>query len=72
MKEAARNAGIHPTTLFAWIKQSMAGDPKMILTWLGHKAPWSMPLSRLQNSQDGTRTVSTEPRLDWGWILVPR
>jgi hypothetical protein len=42
MKEAARNAGIHPTTLFAWIKQSMAGDPKMILTWLGHKAPFHL------------------------------
>jgi hypothetical protein len=42
MKEAARNAGIHPTTLFAWIKQSLAGDPKMILTWLGHEAPFHL------------------------------
>ena len=42
MKEAARNAGIHPTTLFGWIKQSVAGDPKMILTWLGHEAPFHL------------------------------
>ena len=40
MKEAARNAGIHPTTLFGWIRKSAAGDPKMVLTWLGHKAPF--------------------------------
>ena len=42
MKEAARNAGIHPTTLFGWIKQSVAGDPKMMLTWLGHEAPFHL------------------------------
>lgn len=42
MKEAARNAGIHPTTLFGWIKQSVAGDPKMALTWLGHEAPFHL------------------------------
>jgi hypothetical protein len=42
MKEAARHAGIHPTTLFAWIKQSMAGDPKMNLEWLGHNAPFHL------------------------------
>lgn len=42
MKEAARNAGIHPTTLFGWIKQSVAGDPRMILTWLGHEAPFHL------------------------------
>ena len=42
MKEAARNAGIHPTTLFGWIKQSVAGDPKMVLTWLGHAAPFHL------------------------------
>ena len=40
MKEAARNAGIHPTTLFGWIRKSAAGDPKMVLTWLGHEAPF--------------------------------
>jgi hypothetical protein len=40
MKEAARNAGIHPTTLFGWIRKSTAGDPKMVLTWLGHEAPF--------------------------------
>jgi hypothetical protein len=40
MKQAARDAGIHPTTLFGWIKQSVAGDPKMVLTWLGHEAPF--------------------------------
>jgi hypothetical protein len=40
MKEAARNAGIHPTTVFGWIKRSVAGDPKMVLTWLGHEAPF--------------------------------
>jgi hypothetical protein len=38
MKQAARDAGIHPTTLFGWIKQSVAGDPKMVLMWLGHEA----------------------------------
>ena len=38
MKEAARNAGIHPTTLFGWIRKSTAGDPKMVLTWLGNEA----------------------------------
>jgi hypothetical protein len=43
MKEAARNAGIHPTTLFGWIKQSLTGDPKMVLTWLGHEAPFHLP-----------------------------
>jgi hypothetical protein len=42
MKEAARNAGIHPTTLFGWIKQSVAGDLKMNLTWLGHEAPFHL------------------------------
>ena len=42
MKEAARNAGIHPTTLFGWIKQSLAGDPRMTLTWLGHEAPFHL------------------------------
>jgi hypothetical protein len=42
MKEAARHAGIHPTTLFAWIKQSMAGDPRMNLEWLDHKAPFHL------------------------------
>jgi hypothetical protein len=42
MKEAARNAGIHPTTLFGWIKQSVAGDPKMVLMWLGHEAPFHL------------------------------
>lgn len=40
MKQAARDAGIHPTTLFGWIKQSVVGDPKMVLTWLGHEAPF--------------------------------
>src|SRR5437588_1783906 len=40
MKQAARDAGIHPTTLFAYIKKSVAGDPKMVLTWLGHEAPF--------------------------------
>jgi hypothetical protein len=40
MKQAARDAGIHPTTLFGWIKQSVAGDPKMVLMWLGHEAPF--------------------------------
>ena len=40
MKEAARNAGIHPTTLFGWIRKSTAGDPKLVLTWLGHDAPF--------------------------------
>ena len=40
MKEAARDAGIHPTTLFGWIKKSAAGDPKMVLTWLDHEAPF--------------------------------
>jgi hypothetical protein len=42
MKEAARHAGIHPTTLFAWIKQSLAGDPRMNLEWLGHNAPFHL------------------------------
>lgn len=42
MKQAARDSGIHPTTLFGWIKQSLAGDPKMILTWLGHEAPFHL------------------------------
>jgi len=40
MKEAARDSGIHPTTLFSWIKRSMAGDSKMTLAWLGHTAPF--------------------------------
>src|ERR1700693_4645108 len=39
VKQAARDSGIHPTTLFGWIKQSVAGDPKMVLMWLGHEAP---------------------------------
>lgn len=42
MKQAARVSGIHPTTLFGWIKQSLSGDPKMILTWLGHEAPFHL------------------------------
>jgi hypothetical protein len=42
MKEAARNAGVHPTTLFGWIKQSLGGDPRMTLTWLGHEAPFHL------------------------------
>lgn len=40
MKEAARNAGIHPTTLFGWMRNSAAGDPRMVLTWLGQEAPF--------------------------------
>ncbi len=42
MKQAARESGIHPTTLFGWLKQSLAGDPKMVLTWLGHEAPFHL------------------------------
>jgi hypothetical protein len=42
MKQAARDAGIHPTTLFGWIKQSLARDPRMTLTWLGHEAPFHL------------------------------
>jgi hypothetical protein len=42
MKEAARNTGVHPTTLFGWIKKSVAGDPKMVLTWLDHEAPFHL------------------------------
>src|ERR1700758_582298 len=45
MKEAARSAGIHPTTLFAWIKQSLAGDPQMILTWLPREAPFHLHIN---------------------------
>src|ERR1700686_5510802 len=40
VKQAARDARIHPTPLFGWIKQSVAGDPKMVLMWLGHEAPF--------------------------------
>jgi hypothetical protein len=40
MKEAARNAGINPTTLFGKIKDSIAEPDAHRITWLGHDAPF--------------------------------
>ena len=40
LKPAAKHAGIHPTTLFAWIKESMADPTKHRFQWLGRTAPF--------------------------------
>lgn len=40
IKRAARNVKISPTTLFKWIKESIAEPEKCTLQWLGHEAPF--------------------------------
>lgn len=35
MKAAARDLGLHPTTLFQWINKSKAGHAEMRLSWMG-------------------------------------
>jgi hypothetical protein len=40
MKAAARTVGVHPTTLFRWVTQSIDDPEKHTLQWLGRTAPF--------------------------------
>ena len=40
LRQAATKAGLHPVTLFNYLRRSRDGDPKYVIQWLGREAPF--------------------------------
>lgn len=84
MKNAAKGAGIHPTTLFGKIKQSVAEPEKHTLTWLGHEGAFHLHVNAARKlniaaldhaARDLAINGHTEPRFHDGkpvWKRDPK